>query len=59
MKKFVLSASEFDDIKSAEEQVEEWNEHETLKYGTKLYKVSEVYDLKRKFVKRKEKKCQK
>ena len=59
MKKFVLSASEFDDIKSAEEQVGEWQENGTLKPDTKLYKVEEVYSLELKFVKRKEAKCQK
>lgn len=57
MKKFVLSASEFDDIKSAEKQVREWQENGTLKPDTKLYRVEEVYTLKLKFVK--EKKCQK
>ena len=53
MTKFVLSASEFDDIKSAEEQVREWQENGTLKGDTKLYVVSEVYDLKLKFIRRK------
>jgi hypothetical protein len=59
MKKFVLSASEFDNIKSAEEQVEDWQRNGTLKENTKLYVVTEVYDLKLKFTKRKEAKCQK
>ncbi len=56
MKKFVLSASEFDSIKSAERQVEDWQRNGTLKEDTKLYVVSEIYDLKLKFVKRKENK---
>ena len=55
MSKFVLSASEFKDIKSAEKKAEEWQEDETLKKDTKLYAISAVYDLKLKFVKRKEK----
>jgi len=59
MKKFVLSASEFDDIKSAERQVEDWQRNGTLKEDTKLYVVTEIYDLKLKFIKRKEAKCQK
>jgi hypothetical protein len=59
MKKFVLSASEFDSIKSAERQVEDWQREGTLKEDTKLYVVKEIYDLKLKFIKRKEDKWQK
>ena len=51
--KFVLSASEYNSIKEAEAKIEEWQEEEDLKSGTKLYKVVEIYDLKLKFVKRK------
>jgi len=54
MKQFVLSASEFSDIKKAEAKVSEWWEKRSLKNGDiKLYKVSEIYDLKLKFISRK------
>ena len=53
MKQFVLSASEFDTAKEAEEQTTQWFEEGTLNMKTKLYKVVEIYDLKLKFVKRK------
>ena len=53
MKQFVLSASEFDTTKEAEEQVTQWLNDDSLKLNTKLYKVVEIYDLKLKFVKRK------
>jgi len=56
MKKFVLSSTGFDKIKDAEKTVTKWSEDGTLKNNTtKLYKVTEVYDLKLKFVKRKAK----
>jgi len=52
MKKFVLSASEFNTIDEAEEKVNDWWESGDLKIKTKLYKVVEIYDLKLKFIKR-------
>ena len=55
--KFVLSSSEFTGIKSAEAKVSEWQERGTLENNdVKLYRVVEIYDLKFKFVKRKESK---
>lgn len=54
MKSFVLSKSEFEDIKSAENKVNCWHENGTLEStNVKLFKVVEVYDLKMKFIKRK------
>jgi len=53
MKKFVLSASEFNTVKEAENKVAVWNKDDDLNMDTKLYKIVEVYDLKLKFVKRK------
>lgn len=51
-KQFVLSASEFNDIKKAEAKVSEWWEKGTLKNeAVKLYRITEIYDLKLKFVK--------
>ena len=53
MKQFVLSASEFSDIKKAEAKVSEWWKKGNLENGAvKLYKIVEIYDLKLKFVKR-------
>ena len=52
--KFVLSSSEFTDLKSAEEKVTSWWKNGTLKKeNVKLYEVVSIYDLKLKFVKRK------
>lgn len=52
--RFVLSSSEFDGVKSAEKVVSGWYKSGSLKnLDVKLYKVVEVYDLKLKFVKRK------
>ncbi len=54
MNKFVLSESEFKSVKSAEDKVTEWWKSRSLKTkNIKLYKVTEIYDLKLKFVKRK------
>lgn len=54
MRKFVLSASEFKDIRSAEKKVTEWWSKGTLREGkVKLYEIKSIYDLKLKFVKRK------
>jgi len=53
MKRFVLSASEFDTIKKAENMVNKWWKDGDLNKKPNLYKVVEVYDLKLKFVKRK------
>jgi len=55
MKQFVLSQSEFDTIKEAEQKVNNWWKSDSLDNNkVKLYKVVEVYDLKFKFVKRDE-----
>lgn len=57
MKSFVLSKSEFEDIKSAENKVTNWWRNGTLKSDkVKLYKIIEVYDLRLKFKKRNDKK---
>jgi len=53
MKKFVLSASEFDTIKKAEDKVNGWWRAGDLNKIPNLYRVVEVYNLKLKFVKRK------
>ena len=56
MSKFVLSSSDFDTIKKAEQTVNRWKENDQLdNRDVKLYKVVEVYDLKLKFVKRRKK----
>lgn len=56
MKQFVLSASEFETIAEAESKINGWYHSGDLKTPkTKLYKVTEVYDLKLKYVKRKTK----
>ena len=53
-KKFTLSATTFDDIKSAEAKVNGWWKSGNLKNEkVKLFKVVETYDLKLKFIKRK------
>lgn len=54
---FVLSSSGFGNVKKAEAVVTQWWKKGSLKNDdVKLYRVVEVYDLKLKFVKRKEKK---
>ncbi len=54
MKQFVLSASEFSSIKKAENKVNEWWEKgDLVKEKTKLYKITEIYDLGLRFIKRK------
>ncbi len=54
MKQFVLSQSEFESIRKAEDKVNEWYETGNLDSGkVKLYKVVEVYDLRLGFKKRK------
>ena len=56
MSKFVLSASEFNTVKKAEAKVAQWWKSGSLETdNVKLYKIVEIYDLKLKFVKRKEK----
>jgi len=51
---FVLSASKFDTIKKAEEIVNKWWVNGTLdNENLKLYKITEVYNLKLKFSKEK------
>ena len=55
MPKFVLSSSDFDTIKEAEKKIDEWHNSGTLESDTKLYKVTEVYNQKLKFSKRRKK----
>jgi hypothetical protein len=57
MKQFVLSSSEFEDIKSAEKKVQGWLSSGNLNRKVKLYLVTEVYDLWVGFVKRKQPKA--
>lgn len=52
-KKLVLSRSEFFTVKEAEDKVNGWWTGGSLKLGTKLYEVTEVYDLRLKYIKRK------
>ena len=53
-KEFVLSSSKFATIKDAERKVTQWYNEGTLeKKGVKLFKVVDIYDLKLKFIKRK------
>lgn len=56
---FVLSSSQFDTIKDAENKVNGWMQSGNLDHPIKkikLYKAIETYDLHLKFVKRKKKK---
>ncbi len=54
-KKFVLSSSEFDQIKDAENKINGWFQsgEPKLTRKTKLYKVTEVYSIRLKFYKQK------
>ncbi len=53
-KQFVLSSSEFSGIKDAESKVTHWWKNGMLEdEDVKLYKITEIYDLKLKFIKRK------
>jgi hypothetical protein len=56
--KFVLSASHFESVKDAEEKVNNWfrDGGQPVNKKVKLYQVTETYDLRLKFIKRKEKK---
>lgn len=53
MKRFVLSSKSFDSIQEAEKKVLGWYRSGSLKQGTRLYEVKEVYKLKLKFIKKK------
>ena len=54
-KKYVLSSKEFDQIKDAENKVNGWfhGGEQQLNRKTKLYKVTETYSIRLKFVKQK------
>jgi len=53
-KQFVLSSTPFTSIKHAEKKINGWYQGGKLKNNNvKLFKVTETYDLKLKFVKRK------
>jgi hypothetical protein len=54
--RYVLSKRKFDTIKEVEKLVNGWYGSGDLEHGTRLFKVVETYDLKLKFVKRKDKK---
>jgi hypothetical protein len=54
--RYVLSKRKFHTIKEVEKLVNGWYGSGDLEHGTRLFKVVETYDLKLKFVKRKDKK---
>lgn len=52
--KYVISANEFSSVKEAEDKMDGWwTGGQEIKKKTKLYKITEIYDLKLRFVKRK------
>jgi len=40
---YVASATEFDSLEEAEEQIQRWARSGQIKHGTKVYRVTKIY----------------
>lgn len=43
--KFVISTKTFETLEGARKQIQEWNEQDDLRPGTRVFRVIEVYEV--------------